>query len=93
MQQLSIDPSKDAEVYVLDTIDDQRLIYADEYYFFGDVIARTQVVEKSAFPQDGTQLEIDIRAPSPLAQEEFKQEGALCLYFEVELPCVRSANS
>jgi hypothetical protein len=78
-----IDPRKDAEVYEHGEISPGVRSYGGEYCFWGSIVSE---------PKTERVLEQDFRlaftAPSPLAQDEFRSEGALCLCLTGNIPWV-----
>lgn len=82
-ENLGIDPLKDAEVYELGPgiIDQNKKLYAGEYYFVSENPPDIQRVQLS------DDFEICVQEPSPLMQDEFLQnKNSKCLYFQCEIP-------
>ncbi|NTV10580.1 MAG: hypothetical protein HGA47_07375 [Zoogloea sp.] len=78
-----IDPRKDAEVYEQGEIAPRVHSYGGEYYFWGEIVSQAR--REQVFPNG---FRFVFMQPSPLAQEQFKNEGALCFYFTAEIPWV-----
>lgn len=83
-----IDMKKDAEVYEQGEVSPEVRSYGGEFYFFGSVIAE---------PKDEQYLSKNFRytftRPTPLAQEQFRNEEALCFCFNAELPWILGNES
>lgn len=83
-----IDPMKDAEVYEQGEVSPGVRSYGGEYCFWGSVVSepkKEQVLSKG--------FQFAFKRPSPLAQEQFRSEEALCFYFNAELPWVLENES
>ncbi len=78
-----IDVNRPAEAYEFNETKPGKHLYGGEYYFFG-----------SAPLTDGLGLNLSgafdftFTRPSPLAQNDFQVDGAVCFSFVVELPWV-----
>ena len=83
-----IDPKKDAEVYEQGEVSPGIRSYGGEYYLWGAITSepkREQVLNNN--------FRFAFMKPSPLAQKQFRSEGALCFYFHAELPWVLESES
>ena len=78
-----IDLSQPAETYEYHETSQGKHLYGGEYYFFGDV----PLGDSSELDTSGV-FDFVFTSPSPLAQEKFKVEGAVCFQFIVEVPWV-----
>ncbi len=75
-----IDINKDAEVYEEGEIDRSNNYYGGEYYMWGTIVSKP---ESDVSTLD--KLSFEFIAPTPLVQDEFKKNGALCFSFHTEL--------
>ncbi|HVK56455.1 MAG TPA: hypothetical protein VM532_15690 [Burkholderiales bacterium] len=80
---VGIDLKKDAEVYEQGEMSPGVRSYGGEYYFWGTVVAEPKKEQRLS-----KGFRFAFMRPSPLAQKQFQSEGALCLYFNTELPWV-----
>ena len=78
-----IDPAQPAETYEYNETEPGKHLYGGEYYFFG----KAPLTDGSGLDPSGA-FDFTFTAPSPLAQQEFRVEGAVCLSFIAELPWV-----
>ena len=78
-----IDVRLPAETYQYDETAPGKHLYGGEYYFFGSA----PIDDGSALDASGA-FSFTFTHPSPLAQDEFQAEGAVCFSFVVELPWV-----
>lgn len=87
-ERMGIDPLKDAEVYELGETDANLHAYGGEYYFWGTLESQpTREVE--CYPH----FRVAVTSPSPLAQREFREDGALCFIFDAHLPWTLSKDA
>jgi len=75
-----VDINKDAEVYQEGEIDNSTNYYGGEYYLWGTIISKPESDVSTL-----GKLSFKFIAPTALAQEEFKKDGALCFSFHTEL--------
>ena len=83
-----IDPKKNAEVYEQGEILPGIHSYGGEYYLWGSIVSepkREHVLSKG--------FRFAFMKPSPLAQKQFRNEGALCFYFNAEIPWVLARDA
>ncbi len=78
-----IDVRKDAEIYEQGEVSPGMRSYGGEYYLWGSVV--TEPIGEQTLPNG---FRFAFTKPTPLAQEQFKSEGALCFYFTANLPWV-----
>ena len=78
-----IDPKKDAEVYEMGEVSSGVRSYGGEYYLWGEIVSKPK--EETIINNNFT---FCFTKPSPLAQEVFRNEGALCFLFNAEVPWV-----
>ena len=82
-EQAGIDPNQPAETYEYNKTEPGKHLYGGELYFFGEA----PLTEGSRLDPSGP-FDFIFTTPSPLAQKEFRVEGAVCFRFIVELPWV-----
>ena len=83
-----VDPTKDAEIYEQGELSHGVRSYGGEYYLWGTIVTeprKEQVLSNN--------FRFTFMQPSPLAQKQFRSEGALCFYFTAELPWVLDSES
>lgn len=83
--QAGIDPEQPAETYEYGETAPGKHLYGGEFYFFGEA----PLTDGSGLDTSGP-FDFTFTKPSPLAQEQFHVEGAVCFSFIVELPWVIS---
>ncbi len=83
-----VDPHKDAEIFEQGEVSPGLRSYGGEYYLWGSIISESkkeQVLNKG--------FQFVFKQPSPLAQDQFRNEKSLCFYFITELPWVLDDES
>ena len=82
-KQAGIDPDQPAETYGYNETEPGKHLFGGEFYFFGEA----PLTDGSGLDPSGP-FDFTFTKPSPLAQEEFHVEGAVCFSFIVELPWI-----
>jgi hypothetical protein len=82
-EQAGIDPGLPAETFEYNETEPGKHLYGGEFYFFGEA----PLTDGSGLDPSGP-FDFTYTKPSPLAQNEFHVDGAVCFSFIVELPWV-----
>lgn len=81
LSEAGIDVRKDAEVYENGEVSPGIRSYGGEYYFWGSIVAEPK---KEQIFANG--FRFAFTGPSPLVQDEFRSQGAICCCFDGNLP-------
>lgn len=82
-EQSCIDFTKDAEVYYYNDVSDDVLNYGGEFYLWAKVLKHP-----SREPKLANNFTFSFTEPSPLAQEAFQDNGAICFSFSGDIKCL-----
>jgi len=83
-----VDVEKDTEVYLFNEEPSGELYYGGEYHLWGKVLKHPKIEATI-----GKNFTFGFSERSPLVQDEFNKNGALCFTFSTMLPCLVSKKT